>query len=149
MEHVDDARIQSWASDMCPFSSASLLRLLDTSVPFKTSAIYLSTDQQKPAADKDIVNALAKRGIAVQLGAADDILQDIWASVESDFHFGNPSSSCDGLIAQWRAHAGKPAATMYPAECFSGYFGASPDVIAQWKVVAYKIYKTRSVKCIV
>jgi len=55
------------------------------------------------------------------------MLQDMWASVESDFHFGNPGSSCDAIVSIWRSLVSKNASTVYPKKCFQGYFEPAFD----------------------
>ena len=125
---IDHKIIQQWSEDICPYTESSISRIFDSSEIIESSptSVYLATDQEKSEVDKRIISRLIKRDIVVHVGAANDIMQDIWASVESDFHFGNPSSSCDGLVAQWRALAHKPSRTMFPRLC---YEGTSPRIM--------------------
>jgi len=51
------------------------------------------------------------------------MLADMWTSAQADFYLANPASSCEPIVAQWRAALRGPGRPLhqYPADCYSGF----------------------------
>jgi hypothetical protein len=51
-----------------------------------------------------------------------NMLADMVALSMTDFHLGNPLSSCDDIVATWRKHKGKGVGSSYPQGCYDGIY---------------------------
>ena len=51
----------------------------------------------------------------------DSMISDMWLSTLTDIHKGNTHSSCDSIVAMWRAELRNGSNMMIPKTCFSNY----------------------------
>jgi len=89
---VSAAEASDWSDTICPYKYNSLQKLISTVLPQRPSVIYLATDSERVDIDEEIVTSFRPK-TDVKRGSS-SMLVDMWVSVESDFHFGNPASSC-------------------------------------------------------
>lgn len=81
--------------------------------------LFLSTDGLSPFVDAEFAQAFPNLERASP-GVEAAMLTDMWTSSLADVYVGNTMSSCESIVAQWRAKHGRPH-TQYPRACFDGY----------------------------
>ncbi|KAH9252063.1 hypothetical protein BASA81_010045 [Batrachochytrium salamandrivorans] len=90
--------------------------------------LFLSSDGLSPFVDAEFAQAFPNVERA-SAGVETAMLVDMWTSSLADVYVANTMSSCESIVAQWRAKHGKPN-TQYPRACFDGY-SAPPDLVAR------------------
>jgi len=86
-----------------------------------TAAIYLMTDRERPDVDATFFRPSLPAPFAFARHDNASVFTDLWAAALADFYVANPISSCEGIVAQWRAslHGGKVG--QFPRQCYEPY----------------------------
>jgi len=85
------------------------------------AAIYLMTDRERPDIDATFFRASLPAPFAFARHDNASVFTDLWAAALADFYVANPISSCEGIVAQWRASLHGGNVRQFPRLCFDPF----------------------------
>jgi hypothetical protein len=117
--------------DICDYRmSPALARAVSSEWPdanFSDVGVYLMTDSERPDYDATFLRPALPAPFVLALQQNVSMIADMWAAANADYYLANPISSCEGVVAQWRAELhGDHRVRQYPRRCFEPY--AQPEV---------------------
>jgi hypothetical protein len=91
---------------------------------------FVSTDDQRPNYNLEFFDKNYAKQFrflsATRSPPSTNMLVDMWAATMADYYVGNPMSSCEPIITQWRGSMKGKEGKVYPTKCFSGF--ESPQI---------------------
>jgi hypothetical protein len=84
--------------------------------------VFLMTDRERPDMDATYLASGLPSPFAHAVHENFSMVADLWAAANADYYLANPISSCEGVVAQWRAELhGPDRVRQFPRTCFEPY----------------------------